>query len=201
MAAMNDPLAAPAAATHERYVPGTGQQRRHTIVVLVNDRPEVLQTESKTSLVDIVTDMDRRSEAAIREVLGDVPVTAPKSYFGHSGAGSGAVARQRVNCNGASETVTRPRASATMARGPTGNKAGVAKSNCSVAPGGWLDGTCAASVAERELLNTARYSTSSLRSMREKAKSADSPVRRVIMAPRLSAGCVLRNATKSWKAR
>ena len=28
---------------------------------------------------------------AIREVLGDVPVTAPKSYFGHFGAGSGAV--------------------------------------------------------------------------------------------------------------
>jgi len=42
MAAMNDPLAAPAAATIERYVPGTGQQHRHTIVVLVNDRPGVL---------------------------------------------------------------------------------------------------------------------------------------------------------------
>lgn len=42
MAAMNDPLAAPVAAAHERYVPGTGQQRRHTIVVLVNDRPGVL---------------------------------------------------------------------------------------------------------------------------------------------------------------
>ena len=42
MAAMNDPLAAPAAATTERYVPGTGQQQRHTIVVLVNDRPGVL---------------------------------------------------------------------------------------------------------------------------------------------------------------
>lgn len=42
MAAMNDPLAAPVAATTERYVPGTGQQQRHTIVVLVNDRPGVL---------------------------------------------------------------------------------------------------------------------------------------------------------------
>src|SRR6478752_3992507 len=42
MAAMNDPLAAPVAAANERYVPGTGQQRRHTIVVLVNDRPGVL---------------------------------------------------------------------------------------------------------------------------------------------------------------
>ncbi|REJ67523.1 MAG: beta-ketoacyl-[acyl-carrier-protein] synthase family protein [Planctomycetota bacterium] len=29
--------------------------------------------------------------AAIREVLGDVPVTAPKSYFGYLGAGGGAV--------------------------------------------------------------------------------------------------------------
>ncbi len=42
MAAMNDPLAAPVAAVVERYVPGTGQQHRHTIVVLVNDRPGVL---------------------------------------------------------------------------------------------------------------------------------------------------------------
>ena len=42
MAAMNDPLAAPVAAVTERYVPGTGQQQRHTIVVLVNDRPGVL---------------------------------------------------------------------------------------------------------------------------------------------------------------
>ena len=42
MAAMNDPLAAPVAAPTERYVPGTGQQHRHTIVVLVNDRPGVL---------------------------------------------------------------------------------------------------------------------------------------------------------------
>ncbi|MFN8623980.1 MAG: acetolactate synthase small subunit [Chloroflexota bacterium] len=39
---MNDPLAAPVAAANERYVPGTGQQHRHTIVVLVNDRPGVL---------------------------------------------------------------------------------------------------------------------------------------------------------------
>jgi myo-inositol-1(or 4)-monophosphatase len=37
--------------------------------LLVNERPEVLQTESKSSLVDIVTDMDRRSETAIRDVL------------------------------------------------------------------------------------------------------------------------------------
>ena len=38
MAAMNDPLAAPVAAATERYVPGTGQQHRHTIVVLVNGK-------------------------------------------------------------------------------------------------------------------------------------------------------------------
>ena len=34
---------------------------------------------------------DAREAKAIRDVLGDVPVTAPKSYFGHFGAGSGAV--------------------------------------------------------------------------------------------------------------
>ncbi len=34
---------------------------------------------------------DRLEAQAIRKVLGDVPVTAPKSFFGHLGAGSGAV--------------------------------------------------------------------------------------------------------------
>ncbi len=34
---------------------------------------------------------DQREASAIREVLGDVAVTAPKSCFGHLGAGSGAV--------------------------------------------------------------------------------------------------------------
>ncbi len=34
---------------------------------------------------------DRIEAAAIRDTLGDVPVTAPKSFFGHLGAGSGAV--------------------------------------------------------------------------------------------------------------
>jgi 3-oxoacyl-[acyl-carrier-protein] synthase II len=34
---------------------------------------------------------DRAEARAIREVLGDVPVTAPKSYFGNLGGGSGAV--------------------------------------------------------------------------------------------------------------
>jgi 3-oxoacyl-[acyl-carrier-protein] synthase II len=38
------------------------------------------------------TTLDDRIEAqAIRAVLGDVPVTAPKSYFGNLGAGGGAV--------------------------------------------------------------------------------------------------------------
>jgi 3-oxoacyl-[acyl-carrier-protein] synthase II len=36
-------------------------------------------------------DDDRYEAQAIRAVLGDVPVTAPKSYFGHLGAGGGAV--------------------------------------------------------------------------------------------------------------
>ncbi len=34
---------------------------------------------------------DRSEAAAIRRVLADIPVTAPKSYFGNLGAGSGAV--------------------------------------------------------------------------------------------------------------
>jgi len=34
---------------------------------------------------------DEREAQAIRDVLGNVPVTAPKSYFGHCGSGSGAV--------------------------------------------------------------------------------------------------------------
>jgi 3-oxoacyl-[acyl-carrier-protein] synthase II len=34
---------------------------------------------------------DQREASAIREVLGDVAVTVPKSYYGHLGAGSGAV--------------------------------------------------------------------------------------------------------------
>jgi 3-oxoacyl-[acyl-carrier-protein] synthase II len=36
-------------------------------------------------------DDDRREAAAIQAVLGDVPVTAPKSFFGNLGAGGGAV--------------------------------------------------------------------------------------------------------------
>jgi acetolactate synthase-1/3 small subunit len=43
MAAMNDPLAGPApAATAERYVPGSGETRRHVLAVIVNNRPGVL---------------------------------------------------------------------------------------------------------------------------------------------------------------
>ena len=37
------------------------------------------------------TEGDIREAAAIRDTLGDVPVTAPKSHFGNLGAGSGAV--------------------------------------------------------------------------------------------------------------
>lgn len=43
MAAMNDPLAAPVAgAAPSRYVPGSGETHRHVLVVIVNDRPGVL---------------------------------------------------------------------------------------------------------------------------------------------------------------
>ncbi len=41
--AMNDPISAPVKhAPKERYVPGTGQQHRHVLVVLVNNQPGVL---------------------------------------------------------------------------------------------------------------------------------------------------------------
>ena len=36
-------------------------------------------------------DDDRIEAQAIRDMLGDVPVTAPKSYFGHLGAGAGSL--------------------------------------------------------------------------------------------------------------
>ena len=36
-------------------------------------------------------EMDRREAQAIHDVLKDVPVTAPKSYFGHAGAGCGSL--------------------------------------------------------------------------------------------------------------
>jgi acetolactate synthase-1/3 small subunit len=43
MAAMNDPIAAPVKFPEkERSVPGTGQQHRHVLVVIVNNRPGVL---------------------------------------------------------------------------------------------------------------------------------------------------------------
>ena len=44
MAAMNDPLAAPPAkaAPAARYVPGAGETSRHVLVVIVNNRPGVL---------------------------------------------------------------------------------------------------------------------------------------------------------------
>ena len=37
------------------------------------------------------TDDDRMEALAIRDILGDVPVTAPKSYFGNLGSGAGSV--------------------------------------------------------------------------------------------------------------
>jgi 3-oxoacyl-[acyl-carrier-protein] synthase II len=40
--------------------------------------------------ISTVTD-DNREAAAIRDTLGETPVTAPKSYYGHLGAGCGAV--------------------------------------------------------------------------------------------------------------
>jgi acetolactate synthase-1/3 small subunit len=42
MAALNDPLAGPPPPTTERYVPGSGEVHRHVLVVIVNNRPGVL---------------------------------------------------------------------------------------------------------------------------------------------------------------
>ena len=43
MAAMNDPIAAPAKSSEkERYIPGSGQTHRHVLVVLVKNQPGVL---------------------------------------------------------------------------------------------------------------------------------------------------------------
>ena len=42
MAAMNDPLAAPSASIEARLEPGGGELRRHVLVVIVNNRPGVL---------------------------------------------------------------------------------------------------------------------------------------------------------------
>ena len=47
MAAMNDPIAAPAKdVPKSRYVPGSGQTHRHVLVVLVNNQPGVLNRVS-----------------------------------------------------------------------------------------------------------------------------------------------------------
>jgi acetolactate synthase-1/3 small subunit len=42
MAAMNDPIAAPERSDKKRSVPGTGERHRHVLVVLVHNRPGVL---------------------------------------------------------------------------------------------------------------------------------------------------------------
>jgi acetolactate synthase-1/3 small subunit len=42
MAAMNDPIAAPEPSPNERAVPGSGEMSHHVIVVIVNNRPGVL---------------------------------------------------------------------------------------------------------------------------------------------------------------
>ena len=49
-------------------------------------RPGLVVAHGLSAVVD-----DRVEAQAIRDTLGDVPVTAPKSYFGYLGAGSGSL--------------------------------------------------------------------------------------------------------------
>lgn len=81
-----------------RYEPQLGGQDpngaaiRHSIAEVLRTtgvRPEEIDHVNADGLS---TPVDDRIEArAIRDTLGDVPVTAPKSYFGNLGAGTGAV--------------------------------------------------------------------------------------------------------------
>ncbi len=59
MAAMNDPIAAPVRTVDKlRYVPGSGERHRHVLVVLVNNRPGVLNRVA--SLVRAATSTSSR---------------------------------------------------------------------------------------------------------------------------------------------
>lgn len=77
---------------HKKGQPLTGDAIRRAILVALND------AELKPADVGCVIahglgtiDGDRREAQAIHATLGDVPTTAPKSFYGYLGAGSGAL--------------------------------------------------------------------------------------------------------------
>jgi 3-oxoacyl-[acyl-carrier-protein] synthase II len=72
--------------------PLQGQAIRHAIHAALEQAGLRPSDVGHVNAHGISTRHDDRIEAqAIRDVLGDVPVTAPKSFFGNLGAGSGAV--------------------------------------------------------------------------------------------------------------
>ncbi len=75
----------------EMHGPSTRATRRAIARAMAEAdvRPEDIDHVNAHGLSTVAS--DRREAQAIREELGDVPVTAPKSYFGNLGAGSGAV--------------------------------------------------------------------------------------------------------------
>ncbi|MEX0979369.1 MAG: beta-ketoacyl-[acyl-carrier-protein] synthase family protein [Pirellulales bacterium] len=81
--------------TFEACTPGKtfpGQAIRAAIRQALRDARLEAADVGHVNAHGLSTRMHDRAEAlAIRETLGDVPVTAPKSYFGNLGAGSGAV--------------------------------------------------------------------------------------------------------------
>ena len=77
---------------HQKGRPLTGDAVRRAILVALRDadlKPADLGCVVAHGLGDI--DGDRLESQAIRETLGDVPVTAPKSFYGYLGAASGAL--------------------------------------------------------------------------------------------------------------
>ena len=73
------------------YAP-TGQSIRQAIGAALEMAGATAADVGHVNAHGLSTELDDRIEAeAIRRVLDDVPVTAPKSYFGNVGAGSGAV--------------------------------------------------------------------------------------------------------------
>ncbi len=72
--------------------PNTGRAIRHTITAVMAQSRITPEQLSHVNAHGVSTIEDDITEAlAIRDTLGDVPVTAPKSFFGNLGAGTGAV--------------------------------------------------------------------------------------------------------------
>jgi 3-oxoacyl-[acyl-carrier-protein] synthase II len=97
--------------TFEACTPGTtfpGQAIRSAIRRALSEADMQPAEIGHVNAHGLSTQLHDRAEAdAIRDALGDVPVTAPKSYFGNLGAGSGAV--EMMSTIAAFETGTIPR--------------------------------------------------------------------------------------------